>query len=86
MHGHNANHTLRASSVMYNARIPEKLIQERTGHRSLEALRTYEWSSEYQQKAAVSTLISVPQELAKTTLQKKTVDIRTSARSFFYAN
>ncbi len=40
--GHKTNHSLRASSAtaMVNAGIPKKLIQERTGHRSLDALRT----------------------------------------------
>ena len=38
--------------------VPEKIIQERTGHRSLEALRTYERTTENQHKE-VSTLLSV---------------------------
>ena len=35
------NHSLRAygATKMYQAKVPEKLIQERTGHRSLEGLR-----------------------------------------------
>ena len=38
------NHSLRATGVteMYLAGVPEKVIQERTGHRSLEGLRAYE--------------------------------------------
>ena len=60
--GSKTNHSLRATSAtdMYKAGAPEKLIQERTGHRSIEALRTYERSSEEQHKA-VSSLLSVPQ-------------------------
>ena len=38
------NHSLRAygTSTLLQASVPEKLIQQRTGHRSLEALRQYE--------------------------------------------
>ena len=38
------NHSMRATSVtqMYATGVPEKVIQERTGHRSLEALCVYE--------------------------------------------
>ena len=39
-----SNHSLRATSAtqMFDMGVPEKIIQERTGHKSLEALRTYE--------------------------------------------
>ena len=42
--GRVTNHSMRATSVtqMYATGVPEKVIQERTGHRSLEALRVYE--------------------------------------------
>ena len=33
---------------MFQAGVPEKLIQQRTGHRSLEVLRQYEQTSELQ--------------------------------------
>ena len=38
--GHKTNHSLRATAAteMYQGEVPEKLIQERTGHRSLKAL------------------------------------------------
>ena len=38
------NHSLRATgaSQMFQAGVPEKIVQERTGHRSTEALRMYE--------------------------------------------
>lgn len=37
-------YTIRATgaSMMFQAGVPEKIVQERTGHRSLEALRMYE--------------------------------------------
>ena len=42
--GHKTNHSLRATGATELSKrgTPEKLIQERTGHCSLEALRTYE--------------------------------------------
>lgn len=44
------NHSLRASGAteMFRAGVPEKIIQERTGHRSVKALRTYERTTETQ--------------------------------------
>ncbi len=60
--GSKTNHSLWATSAtdMYKAGAPEKLIQERTGHRSIEALRTHERSSKEQHKAVYS-LLSVTQ-------------------------
>ena len=46
---------------MYESGVPEKLIQERTGHRSLEALRSYERSSASQHQA-VSQILSAPKK------------------------
>lgn len=42
--GHKTNHSLRVSgaSTLFDAGVPEKIIQGRTGHRSLDALRLYE--------------------------------------------
>ena len=49
------NHPLRATgaTTLFNAGVPEKLVQEVTGHRSIECLRRYEKTSE-QHKRAVS--------------------------------
>ena len=44
---------------MYECGVPEKLIKERTGHRSLEGLRSYERSS-IQQYQAASKILSTP--------------------------
>jgi hypothetical protein len=57
--GVKTNHSLRATAEtqMFEQGAPEKLIQERTGHRSLEGLRTCERSSESQHRA-LSTLLS----------------------------
>ena len=53
------NHSLRATSAiqMYRNGVPEKVIQERTGHRSLEALRVYE-RSDSEQHQPVSRVLS----------------------------
>ena len=50
---HKSNHSLRATGAteMFAANIPEKLVQSRTGHRSLEALRLYERPSHKQHQA-----------------------------------
>ena len=37
---------------MYNTGVPEKLIAEKSGHKSLQALRVYEHTSEVQDKSA----------------------------------
>ena len=62
--GHHANHSLRATGAtdLYTAGVPEKIIQERTGHRSIESLRTYEHTSE-KQKLAVSKVLSSKTEV-----------------------
>ena len=58
--GHKTNHSLRATRAMelYTAGVPEKIIQERTGHRSL---RMYEKTSNCQQ-TAVSKILSSTEE------------------------
>ena len=45
--GEYTNHSLRAygATTLFQAQVPEKLIQQRTGHRSLDALRQYERTS-----------------------------------------
>ena len=50
--GKKTNHSLRASgaSAMFRANAPEQIIQRTTGHRSIEALRTYERVSTEQQR------------------------------------
>ena len=42
--GKKTNHSLRATGAteLFQAKVPERLIQQRTGHRSVEALRVYE--------------------------------------------
>ena len=54
------NHSLRASE-MFKAGVPEKIIQECTGHRSVKALRMYERTTS-SQHIAVSRILSAPTE------------------------
>ena len=57
--GNKTNHSLRATgaSHMYQAGVPEKLIQETTGHLSTSGVRQYERSTIDQQRA-VSRILS----------------------------
>ena len=52
------NQSLRATAAtqMYEMGVPEKAIQERTGHRSLDSLRVYKRTSTQQQQAASNIL------------------------------
>lgn len=45
--GNFTNHSLRATgaTALFDAGVPETIIQKRTGHKSLKALRCYEWVS-----------------------------------------
>ena len=58
------NHSLRVTGAtsLYNGGVPEREIQQRTGHRSIEALRKYECTGE-EQHQAVSSKFSSPVEL-----------------------
>jgi hypothetical protein len=49
------NHSLRATGAarLFESNVPEKLVQERTGHRSIEALRLYERTSLVQQHSCI---------------------------------
>ena len=55
-----SNHSLRATGAteMFAANVPEKLMQSRTGHCSLDALRLYERPSHEQQQAVSKILTS----------------------------
>ena len=58
------NHSLcaTAATALFKADVPEKVIQERTGHRSLDALRKYERSTERQHGAA-SKILAIRNEV-----------------------
>ena len=55
--GEKSNHSLRVTYAthMWEANVPEKLIKQRTGHCSLEALRSYECTSITQQSAVLAS-------------------------------
>ena len=54
------NHSLRATGAtrLFEANVPEKLIKERTGHRSVDSLRLYEHTSVMQQKSVSAVICS----------------------------
>ena len=60
--GNKSNHSLRAyaATELFQAGIPEKVIQDRTGHRSLDGLRKYERISEKQKEEACKALCVAP--------------------------
>ena len=70
--GHHTNYSLRATGAtqLYTAGVPEKIIQERTGHHSVECLRSYECASDKQQHA-VSRILSSNTQLNFQTEMKK---------------
>ena len=59
--GNKTNHSLRATgaTTLFRASVPEKLIQQRTGHRSVEALRQYEHTTTSQHEKVSKVLASV---------------------------
>ena len=59
--GHKTNHSLRATAAteMFRCGAPEKLMQERTGHWSVEALQTYQHLEESQHKIVSSLLFTL---------------------------
>ena len=72
------NHFLRATGVteMFTANVPKKLIQSRTGHRTVEALRQYERPSYDQHQAVSNVLTSVE---PKRSFGKELTNLRSSA-------
>ena len=55
---HYTNHSLRATAItrMFTSGIPEKVIAETSGHKSMKALRQYEHTSKEQMQAATSSV------------------------------
>jgi hypothetical protein len=53
------NHSLRATSAtrMYTQNVPEKMIAEKTGHKSLVGLRAYERTTTVQERSLSKTLV-----------------------------
>ena len=72
LEGNITNHSLRATGTteLFRAGVPEAIIQQRTGHRSLEALREYEHHDTDQDEAISQILIS-PSEKSEYSLAKR---------------
>ena len=68
--GRKTNHSLRATAAMqmYEAGVPEKMIQERTGHRSVTALREYQRTLMTQTMAVAKVLSASEKHSYSTTL------------------
>ena len=58
IHGYKTNHSLRVTNAtrLYASRMDEQMVMERTGHRSLEGVRTYKRTSSEQQVALSDVL------------------------------
>ena len=76
--GRKTNHSLRATgaSELFEAGVPEKIIKERTAHRSLEALRLYERTTNKQLSAILSA--------DKKTTYKDAIDQQKSVCNYQY--
>ena len=59
--GHKTNHSLRATTTsrLYHSGVDEQLVMERTGHRSLEGVRSYKRTSDAQREA-LSDILNRP--------------------------
>ena len=59
--GHKTNHSLRATTTsrLYHSGVDEQLVMERTGHRSLEGVRSYKRTSEAQREV-LSDILNRP--------------------------
>ena len=58
--GYKTNHSLRATTAtrLYQAGVDEQLIMERTGHRSLDGVRSYKRTSD-EQRVALSDIVNL---------------------------
>ena len=79
--GKKTNHSLRATgaSQLFQANVPENVIQERTGHRSLEASRLYEKTTT-EQHQAVARVIGSSATLSYESIVQKQPKITVSPR------
>ena len=76
--GNFANHSLCAygASTLFQAACSEKLIQQRTGHRSLEALRQYEHTSQSQLLDISNDMAGAkPREIVSSTVTEKSSSV-----------
>ncbi len=75
------NHSLRATGAtsMFQSNVPEKIIQNTTGHRSLESLRRYEKTSVEQNQAVSKVLMSADPDKFENVLQQKSTNSKAMA-------
>ena len=78
--GHKTKHSLHATgaSELFEARVPEKIIKERTGHRSLEVLRLYERTTSNQHQAVSKVLSGQRKTTFQEAVRQQSVDHPTS--------
>ena len=80
--GKKTNHSLRATgaSHLFQANVPEKIIQERTRHRSTDSLRLYERTTDKQHQAISQVLGSKVAVSCTSVLQDKVEEKQTTMR------
>ena len=71
-----SNHSLRATgaTTMFQANVPEKIIQSTTGHRSIDGLRRYERISTEQHQALSRVMMSSEATTYKEQIESKVVE------------
>ena len=79
------NHSLRASGAtkLFQKEVPEKVIQEITGHRSLKALRKYEKVSSVQKIAASNILTGASKENFNAEVKRLNTNVSSSSPPLF---
>ena len=80
--GEKTNHSLRATgaSRLFQASVPEKIIQERTGHRSTDSLRLYKRTADKQHRAIFQILGSKVAVSYTSVLQDRVEEKQTTIR------
>ena len=73
--GKKAYHSLRATGIMFRNNVPEKIIQKTTGHRSIEALGSYERVSLEQETSVSKVLMSNENAGVEASVEKTTSDM-----------
>ena len=79
--GYKTNHSLRATSAtrLYQSGVDEQLVMERTGHRSLDGVRSYKRTSD-SQREALSDILN-RQGATSTSTHKSAVTLQSSQHS-----
>ena len=67
------NHSLRATAMsrMYNSGVPEKVIADRSGHRSINGLRAYEHPNEELYRRAEDTIVDPSKHFGEASVKKE---------------